>query len=149
LIEAHTIKKQSKLKNMAQFEANALYNAQGERVYSVGETPTQIYRMKGDINHTTSQELIPFIIVSNLKLLVAGNVEFNNVWSCDLHPVAAFQTWWNGNEMQVSAFYEGDETIDFIEKHRTSNTFATLHTFVNMRQAVAMYQDFLEDAIQY
>jgi len=63
--------------------------------------------------------------------------------------LAAFQTWRNGSKIQVSAFYEGDEVSDFIEKHRNSGTFATLHTFTNMAQADAMYEGFLEDATEY
>ena len=59
--------------------------------------------------------------------------------------VAAFQTWRNGNNIQVSGLYTGDEVSDFIEKHNTSGTFATLHTFTNMAQARAMYEGFVED----
>ena len=76
-----------KQSNMAQFPANALYNAKGERIYSTGETPEQIYRKEGDINHTTSQKLVPFIIASNLKRLRVGDVEYASVWSCDLHNI--------------------------------------------------------------
>jgi hypothetical protein len=63
--------------------------------------------------------------------------------------VAAFQTWRNGSEIQVSGFYEGQEVSDFIEKHETSNTFATLHTFTDMSQAEDMYEGFMEDIREY
>lgn len=63
--------------------------------------------------------------------------------------VAAFQTWRNGNSIQVSGFYSGDEISDFIEKSETSGTFATLHTFTNLQQGVAMYEKFLEDIREY
>lgn len=59
--------------------------------------------------------------------------------------VAAFQTWRNGNSIQVSGFYQGPEINDFIESHYNSGTFATLHTFTDLAQAESMYEDFLED----
>jgi len=63
--------------------------------------------------------------------------------------VAAFQTWRNGSEIQVSGLYTGQEVDDFIEKHENSGTFATLHTFTNLQQGVAMYEGFLEDIREY
>lgn len=59
--------------------------------------------------------------------------------------VAAFQTWRNGNDIEVSGFYTGEEVSDFIESHYNSGTFATLHTFTDLAQAESMYEDFLED----
>ena len=56
--------------------------------------------------------------------------------------VAAFQTWRNGS-VQVSGFYSGEEVEAFIEKHETSNTFATLHTFTDLKKAVDMYESFM------
>ena len=63
--------------------------------------------------------------------------------------VAAFQTWRNGNTIQVSGLYIGDEVDDFIEKHENSGTFATLHTFTDEKFASHMYEMYLEDLREY
>ena len=63
--------------------------------------------------------------------------------------VAAFQTWRNGSLIQVSGLYTGDEVDDFIEKHRSGNTFATLHTFQDLNFASQMYEMYLEDIREY
>lgn len=58
------------------------------------------------------------------------------------HPaIFAFQSWSNGNDLQKSALYGGQEALDFISRHEESGTFATLHTFSNHEDAEAAYAD--------
>jgi hypothetical protein len=55
--------------------------------------------------------------------------------------IFAFETWSNGG-IQTSAFYEGDEAMNFIARHEQSGTFATLHVFKNEKEALQAYEDF-------
>ena len=41
-------------------------------------------------------------------------------------PIYAFQSWGSGLDFQVSALYEGQAALDFIDSHYESGTFASL-----------------------
>jgi len=69
---------------MTKFNARALYNAEGQRIYSVGKTPIQLYRLRGDLDNTGSQELVPLMRCSNLTCRTIGDIENVSSWVCDV-----------------------------------------------------------------
>lgn len=51
----------------------------------------------------------------------------------------AFESWHNGNQIQLSPLYENVNASEFISNHYRSNSFATLHVFRDKLAAEKVY----------
>lgn len=52
------------------------------------------------------------------------------------HPsIFAFETWDNGDAIEVTPLYEGQEALDFISAYECSPSFADMHVFASREDA--------------
>ncbi len=64
--------------------------------------------------------------------------------------LVAFESWNNGG-IETSSIYQNENAINFIDRHNSSNTFATLHVFGNhpesdgtIEEGISLFEDLNE-----
>ena len=73
------------VKTTHQFRTSRLKDVNGNQISYIGNQPIEVFQRKGDVNHTCENDLIPFGVISNLKVVEWGDIRKNTMYECIVH----------------------------------------------------------------